>query len=453
MKAWKLMCSVLLLVCLLAGCTMLDTSNTQRADGEQDRSGQADGRGAVAGDETWRQAYYDAAVQVMEQNQGLTLQSMTVYYMQDDLPQICLQLEDGNYSLWKIQNEQAVMVHSWNAEELRVGKGYQFLGVNTESGNPIFYSYTDEGARHVVVEIEAGTEKEIPLYEYRNDAGYSRTLYTFADKKTWSGEEENTEYPVQHMPISYGGDTLKFYSEYFDITDKVRRQMLSDYFLNSYAPDIPTEAPPWVYEYVRHIRTHMPFAYMPVFTHADAFNIKTQLGMEALDIFKANSPEGAPFIQIYNWNEWGGSFMPPYAMLGTKGMYTYEIYWEDWYDFYEDSEGVLIASFSGIGYSDWYRPGSEGMEFLFGEESSMSEPGHYYVGPQRWDYQTFDESDDGWVEQARENILRQHGYTPPIKEAKPASYPLPEECTWAQLEATLIDALCSYAQETGEWNT
>ncbi len=410
-------------------------------------------------DTAWRKIYYDVAAANLRAGEMVASQVL-LYYTSVGEPLMSIRYgiptsytynnETSYYAntemckMWKIENGKAVLVFD---RPLPMDDMYYDLGVNTQSGNPVLEVRPSSNVA-TTYEIIDGTR--MPLFEidYNNQDEYQQgALYTYADDKHWSPEEQWTQKPLSKMHLSSYDALLPLMSLRFSPDTNIARQQLSDYFLGSYTPSVPDEAPDWVEYYLQTMHCQWLFSYYPGETNSTAQDTTTS---PYIALYMPATAKSAPILRFFNEGVSMGILDVRYDNVN---LHEYEVIWEGGTAYYADAQGQLVREHSYVGGHSWTLCTSNGDDPLFFDTVPPGDS--TYSARSEFDTATFDTQEDAiaWVEAHRIASFERHGVTPPLTPLEGTEYLLPQNATWAELEPLLLDALCTHAKAIGQWGS
>lgn len=452
-KPYKMIkrCSGLLALLLLAGCTSVETGTGQGRPASSvapsavvEASSSLPAASQTMQGQKWQQYMYTEAAKAMQKSTS--------------------QNRVGNISLWrdKATGEGLVLIlqfvdenlnYSWETGDLILymqdGQIHEIQGYysdsNPQNGNIRTVEYDNE--KTYVYEWEAGEKNLLYTMVYNNDG---TTTYT------GGGSEFTTTYGEEN-PMTELFGSIRGTSAYANIemmpyqnpefTLEMQLQRLGEFLgVHPYVPQVPAGAPDWVAEYVKYYHNRLYIPYMPEKTVASS----------SLPLFFEIQPPpfegGAPVLVGEELAE---------NSIGVDGRFWF-------YDktvqellnnldggcrIYQDDTGRAILLESNYGYSWWSSMDNKGITDLFMDAYATNEPENFVRIDDEIVYieegQQFDT--DAWLKEKRTEKFARLGYNyasfTPVQ-GKTVTWP--ENLSWEELEAAMIEKLCSYAKEIGQ---
>lgn len=370
--------------------------------------------------EPWRVAYYQAAAEaVIGGTQELTPKVVRFYTPPQGIPYMQIDYYDAGISPYDMATHSQI----WHYKEQTAILLYDGTAFINSRFVPLGYF-------HLVNEtpIYSNDNRDEPDYvELGGLHGNTRILHDIL--------------PEEAVPYD---DALNLTGSELKLDTSAQLQMLADYFLDSYQPPAPGEAPEWITVYMQYIHSHTPATYAQAtvqdFGWSPVLYLTTLPGETMPPAMYCTIPL---VFQQHGMHHW-----MPDGQLQTLVGHHDGMYW-----FFVDATGELLLDFHVVGGRRWYRPTSDGLVFLFdGGTFHEDINGFFYVHHDGL-YEQFETREA--ARRRNDEILAAgftaHGYIQPVEYIEPVQYPLPENTTWPELEAALIDAFCQHAKDTGQW--
>lgn len=424
--------------------------------------------------EAWQQEYYKIALQFLKDEQGNNAHSLALYRPGTGLPLLALRYqpqpvldESGDtwqtpaaYTrLWGYRGEEAVLLY----------EGEDTVQINTQTGNPVITKPQDD--KTLTVELNGGGET--PLYETFAQNGQT-LLYTYADDTTWGEEAQLVQQPLRTLPLAGPADELPLFTPNTLLGTPALQSRLSDYFLGTYQPALPQNAPAWVGEFLWYVRTHYDLAYAE---NLGVNDLELPVAPQEVSLHRPVTGQPSPVLLLQDI-AFGNPEKNCYYILGDNGIYSFSLQAIDGYYLYQDETGhVAACEWSEGGIKDWYKPTPGGLQWLFRDGTHQVSAQAVYA--QLWEEEPPGSGAEGetseealpevlalsggeckpftswnratqWVEEQRLALLAQHGYTSAMTLLPAATFPLKGNYTWPMLEEQLIQHFCAYAVALGQ---
>lgn len=434
--------------------------------------------------EPWQHAYHSLATESVAKKKGVQAEMQYLYYPQEGPPLLSISFaavaEEGaeaeatltTNKMWKMQGDEAALVY----------EGPGNLYINTQTGNPVVQ--TQEEGKTIAREITGGGA--VDLYELQPAANGQNGIYFYADAAQYSWEQNMAEQPLRQLPIAAAYDALQLNPTKVSLSGQAIKQKLSDYFLGTYKPSIPKEAPEWVNTFMKYIRTHFSFAYAEGDATVDAY--EELAAIQEFTIFRPVLPGAVPILFMQDIRRDDSAYQN-YHVIGEHGIYVFSLGTVGGCYLYEDANAnVVVCEWGESGIRDWYTVEPDGIAWQFrdgwyqvdgsnvlpkntagqlleeeGTDSSGSGTGGYQgdeytgvtvLGFSGGEAKTFNSWDraNRWVEENRPELLALYGYEGELTLLGGSPGQLQPGYTWQKMETMLIDALCEYAKKLNQWD-
>lgn len=441
MKKLRQILCLVLFVCLLAGCAPSSSASAaQSLSVAQGSSISSSAQSSTPAAPSWQQAFYNAAQKQLARQDGSVLSSIDFLYTPAGPPIMLLHMQTSGggsqFSIWKMQSGTALMTSSGSKSP---------YGVRYENGLPVYSEESGAGGEHVLIYEQNGAQKN-HLYHYTYNGYYQWVLYTYADDKTWEWREIQEKDPVGQLQILNCYSTTNNLTLILPEDSGQKQQLLEEFFLQTYQPPVPQQAPAWVADYVRFLRIQNAWA-------PDAqVDLQQTLWREGITLLDPLWENGPPLL-------FGVFEDEVYYCLFEDGMHSFGSMPEDTHHFYHDADGNTLIQFEGgvAGYyAHWYGVSPSGTTLLFNEGGDLYDEydGELYLYNENFLYSGDDERSQAntWISEKRDEMFTGFGYKPPLTLYTKTNYTLPQNTTWAQLEGELIAALCTYIKQIGQWS-
>lgn len=290
------------------------------------------------------------------------------------------------------------------------------------------------------------------------EPGYGITMNKSTGEWTISTGEDDGDYRDSMLRMSQyespaGPDVVLIPLQ--PLRKETLRMVFAEFFLDTYTPKVPKEAPEWVTTYLQYFNTRL---WWP-----QKGNGAMGVGrMDGLTLYGGQRGEAPILMSYFEYSDYDGG--PLYLLPGTRGQYSvYGIYgstngnWDTVPSLYQDGLGNYLFRSNGESYTAWYRPSSEaGWTHLFGEGMfGYDYPADIYINGECRFFET-ETAGERWLDTQRRQLLDKYGYGPTLTLCQGSWYPIGNEETqryisWEAFEHYLMESLCDYAKKVGQW--
>lgn len=265
-------------------------------------------------------------------------------------------------------------------------------------------------------------------------------------------------------------ETCYFSSEWADISKLITpsgaKEKIREFLLDTYQPDIPAGAPEWITTYMKVIHNNFHFSYVP----QKQFR-KDDTELQFFSIVEAPQADGTPMILTSGVLQ-SGLACAGYLRIEDGEVKLTPSHYEGVAVFYHDANGKVLVATSSYYNNYWYRyphryplglekailgtiisveQDAEGFKGIYGTEVPQLETqGEAESLRQEKTFTTRAEA-EAWAQELTNKDLEANGVALPITRFKQVDFDLPEVFSWAELEPKLIQFMCDYAKQNGQW--
>lgn len=403
--------------------------------------------------DTWQQGYFNVIAMPLSYG-GILSQAFGLLWP-----------DEGDPYLYRIhQRYDGTRLEIWCRDETFTellystppGQGHYFpdIAVNLTNGHLLMNE--GAGSKRIYYDLDPRQNTKVLLYEEWVASDYydldATQCYVYAEDKPYTYRDCIVFNPMDEINKNYTVlDTSTGYS-LPDSSAGDQRQYLTQFFLNTYNPVIPPEAPAWVETYLRYVyfQANIVFSYPDarqdsVISYPLSFSLVEPLEEGAAPVIRMDPANTGRGYCHYIYNDTVFVLKPPrttsqYYFVET--MYGKPLLME----YTEHGRDVCVNYYA-------FRGERPVLLFKIGLRASSVQAGGYnyaaYAGA-RWVEDVSYDSASLWLGDMIARELESNGI------AGARGY-LPETTVqigaggWAGIEWQLINALCEYAREIGQW--